>query len=570
MPIPHPLSLAGRRLRSLRRASKLAYPPATTAHLQASSAPHRHSLNTTQARPSASASPTFSTPPTSTQPLPDSHTPFNSAPLQTHSQLPASSRAGGPIDIYRSRVEAGILREDAHQLTIVNKLQDLYNRLSEYHPPTIQLSPPSAVGSSSEGWLNRLAGGIFNNRNPNSSPPNSNLNAPKGLYLYGSVGTGKSMLMDLFYDSLPSLGNVALPAQRIHFHQFMVEVHKRNHALQYPTDGTADHVQVDVLVSIARDLARESRILCFDEFQASDRSRESRCPRVTDIVDAMILKRLFETLIAYGVVCVMTSNRHPDELYKNGIQRASFVPCIELIKSQFLVTDLNSGTDYRKQPHALSKVYFSPLDQPNRAEFNKLFEALTDDDPVLPDRVLKIWGRTLKVPLSTGEVAWFNFQELCGNALSASDYLEIVKLIYILIKLPCSLSYKKLIKGDLLSSIDFTQARRFILFLDAAYESKTKLFTLSEIFSDGSEKSQKSISPEMRAAMDDLGLDLQTIGTSSLFSGEEETFAWARAVSRLSEMGTVNWSRQHRGPRIGASDLVIDPAASDHSSILLH
>lgn len=196
-------------------------------------------------------------------------------------------------------------------------------------------------------------------------------------------------------------------------------------------------------------------------------------------------------------------SRHPDELYKNGIQRVSFLPCIDLIKSHFLVTDLNSGTDYRKQPHALSKVYFTPIDPPNQSEFVKLFEALTDDDPVLPDRPLTIWGRTLKVPLSTNEVAWFSFKELCGNPLSASDYLEIVKRFKIIfltdvpkltlaqrdmvrrkIKSKSYLLLKvsplKILNQAFLFFILF-QARRFILFLDAAYESKTKLFTLSEV-----------------------------------------------------------------------------------------
>ncbi|EGG04455.1 uncharacterized protein MELLADRAFT_49185 [Melampsora larici-populina 98AG31] len=499
---------------------------------------------------------TLSSPPTATQPLPEVYSHHSPNPPELLSQLSSSRTPGGPIDIYSSRVKAGILKEDAYQLTIVAKLQDMYDRLVNYHPHPIEVEKPSSVATTS-GWLSNL----FGSKSHTVKPPSiSDLNAPKGLYLHGSVGTGKSMLMDLFYDSLPSLSNPTLPARRIHFHQFMSEVHKRNHALQYRTDGTENHSQTDVLVTIAKEIARECRILCFDEFQ------------VTDIVDAMILKRLFETLIAYGVVCVMTSNRHPDELYKNGIQRVSFLPCIELIKSHFLVTDLNSGTDYRKQPHALSKVYYTPIDQPNRSEFQKLFEALTDDEPVLPNRPLTIWGRTLKVPLSTNEVAWFSFQELCGNPLSASDYLEIVKQFRIVF----------LTDVPKLTLSQRDMARRLILFLDAAYESKTKLFTLSEVpitqvFSDSaaeSTTSDNSISPEMRAAMDDLGLNLTSIGKSSLFSGEEETFAWARAVSRLSEMGTLNWSLQNPSTKnlshqIGVSDLIKD-LDGDESSLLVH
>jgi len=120
----------------------------------------------------------------------------------------------------------------------------------------------------------------------------------------------------------------------------------------------------DPIIPVARDLAREASVLCFDEFQ------------VTDIADAMILRRLLESLVNYGVVCVMTSNRHPDNLYKNGIQRSSFIPAIELLKAHFEVTDLDSGTDYRRVPRALSHVYYSPITPENDHEINKIFHAL--------------------------------------------------------------------------------------------------------------------------------------------------------------------------------------------------
>jgi len=277
---------------------------------------------------------------------------------------------------------------------------------------------------------------------------------------------------------------------------------------------------------VAHDLAEDASVLCFDEFQ------------VTDIADAMILRRLFEGLLSLGVVSVITSNRHPDELYKNGIQRSSFVPCIELLKTRFDVTDLDSGTDYRRIPRALSHVYYHPLTDSTRNEINKIFSALTSDpsDPVKANRTLDIWGRTLRVPESTSSVAKFRFEDLCGKPLSAADYLEITKTFGTVFVL--DVPKMDLGKKDM--------ARRFITFIDACYESKTKLFVSSEVpiyqvFSDDSSK-EKGISDHMRSVMDDLGLSPDTVGTSSMFTGEEEVFAFARCCSRLVQMGSKEWA----------------------------
>jgi len=288
----------------------------------------------------------------------------------------------------------------------------------------------------------------------------------------------------------------------------------------------------DPIVPVARDFAQDASVLCFDEFQ------------VTDIADAMILRRLLESLLNYGVVCVITSNRHPDELYKNGIQRSSFIPAIELLKSQFDVTDLNSGTDYRRIPRALSQVYFHPLTPENDSEIHKIFQALAQNDPNDPpvkNRELKIWGRSLAVPESTSKVAKFRFHDLCAQPLSAADYLEVTNTfgtVFVLDVPKMGLDSKDM-------------ARRFITFIDACYESKTKLFVTSEVpvyqvFSDSSVSSagegNSGISDHMRSVMDDLGLSTDIVGRSSMFSGEEELFAFARACSRLVQMGSKEWA----------------------------
>ena len=471
-----------------------------------------------------------------------------------------------PSEAYNLMVAEGKLHDDNFQMRIIDMLDQLHNELRTYKQPPVPnpedgltaRTPASALSRAFMSLLplpDQVSGGndqsrqntptgvfgaladMWQSRSESDVPAARPKDAPKGLYLFGDVGTGKSMLMDLFFDTLPP--NVT-HRRRLHFHQFMIHVHKRSHfwkskyhrssgiveqssgkgpaaAASTSSNAGPEVDEIDPIEPVAREIAQEMTVLCFDEFQ------------VVDIADAMILRRLLERLLQLGTVIVMTSNRPPRDLYKNGIQRASFIPCIELIESEFIVTDLNSGTDYRKLPRARHQAYFAMGD----AAYDQLWEQLTADEPVAEERVLSVWGHKLVVPRSTSRVARFTFFELCGKPRSAADYLALCK------------EFDTIFIDDIpLMNLDMRDlARRFITFIDAVYESKTMLYCSSEVdimkvFS-GTSTMDRTASDQMRALMDDLKMNMEDIGGTSIFSGDEELFAFGRLLSRLSEMSTV-------------------------------
>ncbi|KFY02197.1 hypothetical protein O988_02326 [Pseudogymnoascus sp. VKM F-3808] len=439
----------------------------------------------------------------------------------------------GPLAEYDDRVQAGKLRDDDHQRGIIQSLQHLHDELRNYKaPPVVHPTLESLLPPPPKGLFDRM----FGKKEVEKPKQEITPDLPRGLYLYGDVGSGKTMLMDLFYDTLPT--SVASKT-RIHFHNFMQDVHKRLHVMKM-THGN----DIDGIPFIAADIAEKGNVLCFDEFQC------------TDVADAMILRRLLESLMAHGVVLVTTSNRHPDELYKNGIQRESFIPCINLLKDRLHVINLDSPTDYRKIPRPPSGVYHSPLDAHAQSHAEKWFRFLGSPTDEPHSEIQHVWGRDIQVPSVSGRACMFTFDELIGRPKSAADYIELAQHYdaFIITEVP-GMNHKS---RDL--------ARRFITFIDALYESRAKLVLttavpLAELFmskdevQDSLKKGDGPAAPNGEAAiddvyrnlMDDLGMSMEMMKNSNIFSGDEERFAFARALSRLSEMGSQDWVERGMG-----------------------
>ena len=275
-----------------------------------------------------------------------------------------------------------------------------------------------------------LLGGLF------GKPPV----APKGLYLWGGVGRGKSMLMDLFHAHTAIEGK-----RRVHFHAFMQEVQAALHAAR--KTGVDDAIR-----PVAADISARLRLLCFDEMQ------------ITDIADAMIVGRLFQMLFDRGVCVVTTSNRVPDDLYKDGLNRTLFLPFIELLKTRLDVLSLDSETDYRQHRLTGAQVYFTPAGHAAKAAIRRIWLELTGGGGEGPLRLI-VNGRSVELPDHRSGVARASFWDLCGRPLGPADYLAIAGAVRVLI----------LEDIPPLSASNYNEAKRFVTLIDALYEAKVRL-----------------------------------------------------------------------------------------------
>ena len=335
--------------------------------------------------------------------------------------------------------------------------------------------------------LDRLAGS-FHSGNLFSRLFGSKSKGPMGAYLWGGVGRGKSMLMDLAFEHID-----IEPRRRVHFNEFMLETHVRLRKARESEEG-------DPIEPVAEDIAGEAKLLCFDEMQ------------VTNPADAMILSRLFRRLVEEGVKIVTTSNRPPRDLYKDGLNRELFLPFIELIERSMLVVEVNGPTDYRLDRLAGVEVWHVPNGKRATEDLSRAFFQLTDypveDRARVPSEDIDVGGgRTLHVPKSLKGVAVFSFRRLCGEPRGASDYLAIARRYHtvIIVGIP--------VMGPEMRN----EAARFVTLIDALYEHKVKLLAAADAEPEG------------------------------LYPAGDGSFEFQRTVSRLEEMRSAEYLAEGHG-----------------------
>ena len=446
----------------------------------------------------------------------------------------------GPMAAYKDKVKTGIIKEDTHQLSALVHLQKLYNEIQE-HPG----GPSVVVQGVVEEKETSAWGSLFGSSKPvvnavkRTVSAMSGTKSPDGIYLWGGPGCGKTFMMDMFYESL----NIDRK-QRVHFNDFMINVHKRLHVLKQDKSKDEAHL----VTSLADELMRAAYVLCFDEFQ------------VTDIADAMILKSLLSEMVNKGCVIVATSNRPPIDLYKNGIQRNLFVPFIHLLEDRCKVVSMeDSVVDYRKVIYqdSFHGLYMSPPTLPHKALFNQQFNKRTvisgevaalrgeggEALPVVPVTLI-VYGHQLKVPeaIAGRRVAKFHFSDLCEEMLGAADFIDLAKAF-------------KVVYIEGIPKLDLTtrnEMRRLITLVDAMYECKVLVYCLAE---------------ETPMKLLDVSEE------DKLRSTHDELFAFDRTISRLLEMQSqayVDAWRDSYYPHEGAGGLKKLYPAISQSLVRVH
>lgn len=376
-------------------------------------------------------------------------------------------------DRYQTLIGTGRFERDPAQQAVIERLDALASRLEGYRP---------AKKAGALGWL-------FAAR---PSEPIC------GLYVWGPVGRGKTMLMDMFFETAQ-----VQRKRRVHFHSFMADVHARIHAWRQERKAGAVNGE-EPIAPVAEALASEAWLLCFDEFT------------VTDIADAMILGRLFAALFEHGVVVVATSNVDPDDLYKDGLNRALFLPFLELLRRHMEVVRLEARTDFRLEKLRDSSVYYVPADDAARQALSHAFESLTGRLHGSP-ATLRVLGHPVAVPEVAGNVARFAFADLCDKPLGATDFLAIAR------------AFHTIVMDDIpvIQASQRNEAKRFINLVDALYDRHVKLIASAA------------------AEPPDLYLG----------RGNREAFEFERTASRLIEMRSPEYLAMPHGVAVGGDTL---------------
>jgi cell division protein ZapE len=368
---------------------------------------------------------------------------------------------------YDALIAEGRIEADPAQAALIARLDRLAGALADYQP------------GRRVGALGRLVGA-------KSTPP------PRGIYIHGAVGRGKTLLMDLFFEAAP-----VVLKRRVHFHAFLADVHMRIHVWRQKR-RLGEVIGDDPITPVASALAEEAWLLCFDEFS------------VRDIADAMLLGRLFTALFDAGVVVVATSNVAPSDLYRDGLNRALFLPFIKLLGERVDIVELNARADFRLEKLTRAPVYYCPIDARASAALDAAFFDLTGARRGAPVEI-PLLGRSLRVPQALDGVARMSFDELCRRPLAAADYLALAARFPTLI-----------VDGiPRLAAGERDAARRFITLIDALYDAKVKLVA--------------------SAAAEPAELYQAAEGA--------EAFEYARTASRLIEMRSVDYLAEPHGAR---------------------
>jgi len=454
---------------------------------------------------------------TEAAPLPPGHAQEKEkvAPTPEDERQPLSTNSS-PQQVYDWKVQYNDLAFDNHQQDVIYYFEKLYNKMGFYKPATPTMFSKLWTGPTSLRWGNRGGSGI-----------------PNGVYLWGTVGGGKTMLMDMYFDTLEGLDS-SIKCRRVHYHDFMQDVHRRMHEAKKkapPRDISRwdTYQPFDPVPPVGDSIIEECWMLCLDEFQ------------VTDIADAMILKQLFAYLFDKGIILVATSNRPPDDLYKNGIQRSNFLPFIDMLKEKCHIVSLDPGVDYRrKNLGGADKLYFNKSDPEEDAETNlnaifKFMAAKETDD--VKEMTIRIKGRDVHFNKACGGLLDCEFDELCARPLWTNDYLKLTQVFHTVI----------IRNIPVLSQKNRSEARRFICLIDTLYDHKLRVVASGAVpywdLFKNEEISHEERLQESRLLIDDLGLKAADKGSldSGVFSGEEELFAFDRTVSRLTEMQTKDY-----------------------------